>query len=166
MPYSTKAEVKDKTVDKAVTQAGWVDADVDERILESDRVIDARLRAMGYPAPFATTPPLVNTLSIYHSRYAILRDIFTGNAPSRASLGTTQDERDYLGRFEKLLEQLFDGDALLLDAVGAIIPRNSESTQIKSVSDGNAIPRALHMGQPEDQNISEEYHSDETLGND
>lgn len=165
MAYSTVVEVKDKTVDKAVTQASWLDADVTERITESDRIIDARLKAMGYPAPFATTPPLVNTLSILHSRYAVIRDIFTGNAPSRASAGTTGDDRDYLGRFEKILEQLMAGEMLLLDLSGNTIARAQESMQVKTGSGTNPIPRALTMGDPEDQRIGEEYHNDSTLGN-
>lgn len=159
MAYSTAAEVKDTVLATMATQAGWADAQFDERILEADRTIDAKLAAMGYPAPFGTTPPLVNTMSILYARYASVRDLFLKGAPSKANAST---EQGYLDRFYELIRELKEGEAKLLDTGGVPIAPTSDAYRVQTTAAD--VGRALTMGEPETQSMPPGYTNDDVVG--
>lgn len=161
MPYSTITQVKDKVVERMMTQAAWLDADGTDRITEGDRTIDALLKAMGYAVPFATTPPMVETLSILYARYAIVRDIFLKGAPSKANASTEMGFKD---QFERMIEALRKGEAVLIDALGNLLAQDSPQQQV-SIST-SSVDRIFTMGDPESSTIPDSYTDADVIGED
>ena len=89
MAYCAVTDVLNKAIIKPATDAGWdvtsTSPDVGEFITEAQSVIDGILGKLGYALPFAAVPPVVKEMAKAYARYALLRDLFTGDAPSQAA---------------------------------------------------------------------------------
>jgi len=160
MAYSTAAEVKNQAVSQIITDAGWTDPDdIDTRIADADRLINAKLAAMGYAAPFSTTPPLVNFLSKTYAKYLILLDAYTRNSNEA---GLKEETEKYKNEFDGVIKQLEDGDALLLDTDNDILERGNE--QVKNAADD--VEPIFTMDSPEnlDTEPVPEYYDDDIKG--
>jgi hypothetical protein len=155
--YSNVVDVKSVTFARRLVEAEWDDEDVRERIEEGDNVINAKLKAMGYDVPFATTPPLVKTMSILYARWAISRDVFHEVAPSRSS---GDGYKSYLDRFERIFDLLSKGEMVLLDAEGNIINSGIGRVQINTED----VARAMTMGDPSSNNIDPAYYDPDVIG--
>ena len=167
MAYSTATQVKDKDLSRLITQAGWIDSDVEERIAEGDAVIDSSLAGMGYDLDsIDATVPLVNKLSILYGRYACHRDIYQNFAPSKSSADGFEH---FKKQFDDLIAELAGCKKGcprrdLVDASGDIIERpNDPSTRVQISSDN--VRRALDMGDPESQSVDAEYNDDDLIAN-
>lgn len=169
--YSTADDVKSVTFANKMGGAGWNDDDIYERIEEADNVIDSRLRAMGFPAPFTVgeldqqgnatapfPPPLVRDLSILYARWAISRDLFHEVAPSSSS---GDGYKSYIERFEKIMEHLAKGEMVLIGFDGTIFTHSVGRVAITTEN----VPRALDMGEPSRSVINSAYYDHDTLEN-
>lgn len=156
MPYATAAEVKDKDLSRQIAQATWVDADLEDRIAEGDAVIDACMRGLGYAVPFSPVPPLIKRLSILYGRYAAMRDLHHHFAPSQAGGAGFNGYRE---QFERLLEKLQKGQAILVDASGTPLP-TVESTAMRVQTNTEDLRRALNMGDPESATLDTADYTD------
>jgi len=160
MAYATAAEVKDKDLSRLVTQAGWLDADVNDRIAEGDAVIDALFSSMGYAIPFLPTlPPLIVRLSILYGRYACLRDIFQNFAPSQSGAAGFQHMLD---QFNAIIEQLKENKLFLVDSTGAVIVNTPTNTRVQTNTAN--VKRALTMGDPESAIMDPLYSHQDVTG--
>lgn len=157
MAYSTATQVKDKDLSRLVLQAQWADADVDARILEGDSIINGYLAQMGYALPFASTPALVNQMSILYGKYACLRDIHHHFSPSANG---ASGYKAYKDQFDALMESLRTGEIGLVDATPALIaptvPRVDQDVSINTIG----VQRALTMGDPESETMDGVGYSD------
>lgn len=158
--YSTATQVKDKDLTRLVSQAGWVDADVDDRIAEGDALIQVCLADIGYTLSLiSSATPIVNRLSILYGRYACLRDIYQNFAPSQSG---GDGFKHMLDQFNAILQKLKDG-APIVDASGVEIPVIATGSRVQISSD--SVRRALDMGDPESQTIDADYNADDLIGN-
>jgi hypothetical protein len=162
-PYSTAAQVKDKDLSRQVAQATWVDADVEDRIVEGDAVIDGYLAGFGYDLPFAANPTLVTRLSILYGKYACLRDLHHHFSPSQAG---GEGYEGYKKQFDALIESLRKGEISLVDAVGDVVDPVAGAEGMRVHQNMEDVPRSLNMGDPESQSIdTAEYTEADRLGN-
>lgn len=162
MAYATAAEVKDKDLSRLVTQAGWLDADVNDRIAEGDAVIDSALAQMGFNdliTLFATVPALIKRLSILYARYACLRDMHHHFAPSQAG---GESYKAYKDQFDALLAEVIEGKKAIVDASGNRIEPTTVSPSMRVQTNTENLERALTMGDPESEILDGVDYSDPT----
>ncbi len=163
-PYSTAAQVKDSDLDRLTTQAGWLDADVEERIQEGDAQLQSCLVEMGYAFDFGTianTPIFIHVLSKLYGRAASYRDLFHR---SPATI-TSESSQEMFKRFDEQIEKFKDGKIPLVDPVTNLVlePATPDSQRVQSNTLN--VPRALTMDEPENQHIhGHAYSDDEVLG--
>ena len=141
MAYCTVADVLSKALIKPVQDAGWdtssTSPDVTEFITETGSVIDSLLGKLGYALPFTTTPPVLLQMAKAYARYALLRDLFTGDAPSQAAAASIKANKD---RFDALSQGLETGSVSLVDAAGAVIPRSQNEVKTADYPDDAGVP--------------------------
>lgn len=159
-PYSTTAQVLNQALTLPMTDAGWVltevTGDVAIRIQEADTMIDAKLASWGYILPFATNPPLLMQLSVLYSRYACLRDLYTGRSPSIASSDAMKAYKD---RFDELFKQIEDGKASLVTSAGAVVPNTKYDVTNAAVD----VAPIFTMTDPENQGVVDTLYSDPSV---
>lgn len=152
-PYSTAAQVTDKDLSRLITQAGWVDADVEDRIKEGDAEIESCLAGMGYDLTLiSSTVALVNRLSILYGRYAVSRDIHHNFAPSQSA---GEGFNHFLDRYKDILKRLKDRLIELVDSTGTIIAITTIGNRVQINTDN--VNRAMTMGQPESERLDPSY---------
>lgn len=158
MAYATAAEVKDKDLARQVSQAAWLDADVNDRIAEGDAVIDSTLSQSGYsPLPFAVVPAIVKMLSILYGKYACLRDLHTHFAPSQAG---GESYKGFKDQFDSLLKQIIEGKMAIVDAAGLRVEPTVSSPSMRVQINTLDVPRALTMKDPESERLDGVAYSD------
>lgn len=101
MAYCSISEVRDKTVDTALTQAGWTDIDIQARIDEGGAYIDSKVLMLGYNQSQLSAASLIKNMNILYARFAILRDIFARVSPSKVN------EAGFVKWKEQIDEMLF-----------------------------------------------------------
>jgi phage gp36-like protein len=107
MAYSDAAAVRELVI--GIDSTVMSDADVLLHIAKADALINSFVGAV-YALPFATTPPLVASLSAEITAYYVMRTQFTRDAINSS---------EYLKEFEKamkILEDIRDGKLLLFNA--------------------------------------------------
>ena len=140
-PYCNVSDVLNKPITKVLTDAGWdyspTSVDVVPLIAESDAEIDSRLGKLGYTLPFVSNPQIVFEMSVAHTRYAILRDVFTGDAPSQAAAASMKANKDH---FDELMSGIVSGSASLVDSGGNVVPRSENGVSTASYPDTEGSP--------------------------
>lgn len=164
MSYSTPAQVVDQALSRLLTGSGWsTTTDVQTRITEADTVIDTRLAQAGYALPFTSVPPMVLQLSIWYARYAVLRDLYQGQAPSISSLtGQKPNHEAFKDRFDEYFDELQNGKAFLVYSTGGVVPR----TNLQILEAGSSVVRILTMDDPTNlsQTVDESYLDSDAIG--
>ena len=118
-----------------VTDAVVTDAIVEYFIERVDNYIDSRL-AKRYDVPFtqSTTPPIINDISANLAAYRVLK---------RLKLEVREEEQDYARTFYndgmKMLKEIEEGKAEILDNSGNVIEPLSETGIVSSTSDYKPI---------------------------
>lgn len=158
MAYSTALQVKDKDIVRFTDQAGWDDSDIEARIEEADRYVDACLAKLGFVVPFIDVPPLVNTLSTLYARYATIRDLFPAFGQNK---DVEQGER-YKKPFDSLIADLKDGKISIVDDSGNVLDPARVSNRILTNVDD--VHRANTMGDPTRNFIDEKYDDQAVTG--
>ena len=140
MAYCAVTDVLNKAIIKPATDAGWDvtsnSPDVGEFITEAQSVIDGILGKLGYALPFAAVPPVVKEMAKAYARYALLRDLFTGDAPSQAASSSVKANKD---RFDALVGELQSGKSSLVDSTGAVLPRAEGNVQTADYPNPNPL---------------------------
>lgn len=162
MPYSTVAEVKGRAIDRAVTDAGWTDTDVLERIEEADDYINSKFVRLGYSTTQLADCPLINKLSIRLARYYVMRDIFANYAPS--TRGIEQIEK-WVEDIEDIIEQAETGKLKLVGSDGKIKQPEGRNESLRVKISTENVKRVFDLDHPEHSKLDVEYHSDDVLGN-
>ena len=101
----------------ALTTPIVITGDICQRIAEADNEIDTRLAGMGIGLPFVINPPILQDFSVLYSRYACLRDLYTGANPAANS----ESAKAFLSEFEAKWEQMRTGWKVIVDTTGANI---------------------------------------------
>lgn len=144
-PYSTSAQVRNQAIDRFITEAHWSTSnpdDVQTRIGEGDRMIDAALGALGYVLPFASNPPILQDFSIAYARYACLRDLYRHLGPSKVNQEVFKEYKD---QFNDYLIDLDEGLIQLVDGNGNVLER----TKYGVLSSATGVSRFFTMDEPE-----------------
>ncbi len=163
MAYCTAAQAKDKDLARQVTQASWVDSDVEDRIAEGDAVIDSILAEIGYsPLPLSPVPELIKRVSILYAKYACLRDMHHHFSRSQAG---GEGYEGFKKQFDAIMQQLRDKE-LALVVGGVVLEPTVESSSMKVYSNTIEVPRALTMDKPENQSIDGTAYADPSVTGD
>lgn len=165
MAYCTATDVTNQTVINAITQANWSNpGDINLRIAEGDTRINAKLMALGYgPLPFSSVPLYVFEMSKAYARYAILRDAYANNSPSSEP---AKAQEEYKADYSKMMLDLENGEASLLDTGNNLIDHTMVNQQVTNVAKTNSVLRALTMDEPESlgPDIDSSYTADNVKG--
>ena len=148
-PYCSVADVLSKPFLKVVTDTGWdltsASPDILPLIQEGASAIDGVLGKLGYSLPFATNPDCIRQANIAYARWAILRDAFTGDAPSQAASSSMKVNKD---RYDAMMGELLSGSASLVDASGAVIPRSENNVLTAPYPKDSGIPADMYPNFP------------------
>jgi len=158
--YCTVAEVKDNTVANAISQAEWTDPDdIETRIKQAQTYIDGRMKAANYNVPFSkgtNTPPIINTICIWYSRYLILRDIYQDQSPMKT---VSEESNKWKKDADEMMDKIEEGKMAIVNTSGALIEK---ATVITSTTKG--INRVFTMEEIEKSEIDPDSHSSGVIG--
>lgn len=156
--YCTIDEVVNKTLDIAISQAGWEDTDIQFRIDEGAIYIEKSLIGIGFTREQLSAAPLIKHLNILYARYAILRDIYVNTVPSQSS---PEPYTKWLDIVKDHLESLTAGKTALVNADGEIItPEDNGDIYINTAN----TKRIFTMGDPLTQTIDASNYDEEVIG--
>ena len=159
MLYCNRADVKNKTIQSAITQATWTDQDVDERILESYNYINALLVPTGYLPADLIKSDFIRNISIMYTRYAILRDIYTGYAPSNS---------DATDKWKKTVDEnlamLVSGQMSLIDAGNVPIEKTGTDGEMRITINTAEVKRMVTLDDSSTWNTDLSNYSEDTIG--
>jgi phage gp36-like protein len=140
MAYTTVANVR--AVVRKVTAAVMTDAEITAFIVKGDAVVNSKI-ASRYSLPLASTPPLLETISTDIAAYYIMRTLFTRDGQNR-----NEWIDDYRASM-KLLDEIRNGDTVLVDTTGAEVGTKSGGLY-STTSD---YTPAFDMDDPENQQV-------------
>ncbi len=121
MAYITVYDIKDKTINNAITQSGWTDSDLQLRIDEAEAIIDAYLIKAGYKKTDLETCPLVKRINVLLAKYNVLRDLYANVSPTKV------EDKGFAKWKEEAMDLLFkisNREISLIDASGNVISYN------------------------------------------
>lgn len=76
MAYITVNDIKDKTINNAITQSNWTDTDLQIRIDEAEAIVDSYLIKAGYNKSDLENCVLVKKICVLLAKYNVLRDLY------------------------------------------------------------------------------------------
>jgi len=154
----------DKVLDKvllfAKTQAGWSNDDIQDRIDEATRYVYSQVIRAGYTASDMAKGSIIETAVILYSRYAILRDIYTGNSPSQTG---TEPYEKWKENCDGILAKIVTGDMILLDDNGETVTKSGVDMVHQVLTNTPDVKRLLTMENPEQWHIDTETYADESV---
>jgi len=159
--YCTINEVKDKTIERAITDAGWTDDNIQTRINEGWGYIESVLFLLGYKREQLLNCQLVKSLNILYARYAIIRDIFQNIAPSE---GGEPGYRKWREEVDKILEQIKTGQIVLIDNDGNRITPMEDNLSATGLINTKNTKRIFSMAPAYEWNIDASYWDEEVIG--
>lgn len=151
MIYITISDVRSKPIDEKILKAGWSDADVERVIDEAESYVEGYLLRLGYVRSQLQKSKLVKSLCVLYSRYAILRDIYTLQAPSTSA---GEEYHKWKENVDDILEKISKNEIVLIDNNGDVINIMDKSL-IKTTTDD--VPRAVTMGNDYEWGIDSNY---------
>lgn len=161
MAYCTATDVKGKSVNRPINDAGWADADIDLIIIEADNYINSKLLPMGFTTTQLGTAVIVKTLSILYSRYAVIRDIYVNASLSRSP---GQEFTKWLEIVDKMLDQILKGEMQLYTSAGVVISPAGGDARMTVISNTETVKQIITLDEPENWSIDATNYADETIG--
>jgi len=160
--YCTVAEVTDKTVDRAITNAGWENSDVQSRIDEGYAYIESKIIVMGFTRAQLETAPLIKQINIIYSRYAILRDIYAVVIPTQYG---KQEFVNWLKWVDDTLDKIFKSEIKLTDTNGDLIIPENDDLRYKVSTTTEDVKRIFTISEDtEGFRIDTTYQDEEVVG--
>jgi hypothetical protein len=159
--YCNIDEVKDKTIERAIADAGWTNDNIQKRIDEGWSYIESVLFLLGYTRDQLLTCPLVKSLNILYSRYAIIRDIFQNIAPSE---GGEPGFAKWREEVDKTLEQIKNGQIILVNNDGELITPYRANLAVAGLINTKNVKRIFTMSPSYEWDIDVSYWENDVVG--
>ena len=145
-----------------ITEANYPTTAISLNIAEAENTVEVLLAPLGYSRGDMLGAPLVTSLCLLYCRYAVIRDIFQGIAPSE---GKEQVWQKFLDTFNTRIEALTDPEkplAQLVDINGAIIQKTNSDKRYEVLTTTPEVKRVVTMDKPVTWNI-DKSNSDESV---
>ena len=159
--YCTPSEVTTKTIARAVADAAWDTAAVQQRIDEGAAYIESALMPIGFTRAQLATAPSVKHLNILYARYAILRDIYTNITPSQSGELAFNKWKTNL---DVIIDKLMSGAMLLINVDGEILePAGTDARTAAAITTADT-QRIFTLDDTTTWTIPDTYYSEDVVG--
>jgi len=145
MAYSTAAKVRELLQGVLASN----DTMIGNMITRADSIIDSKV-GLKYSVPFATTPPVIETISTELAAYFVMRTLFTQDS---------QNKNEWITTFKECIKQLdmiAEGSMAVLDSAGAQLAFSGDPV----TSDTKDYAPVFNMDEIENQGIDPDLTDD------
>lgn len=136
--YTTAVKVR-SLYPELNTATRLTDTQLDFYVAQAENHISAIL-AVRYGLPFATTPPLVETITTEYALIKVLDRFYTSETASKNDWRNIRK-----ADLDKMLKSILDGDILLIDANNGVIAQRADIGSVASNTQ-TYTPTFSHLG--------------------
>lgn len=163
MNYISVSDVNVKPVADSISRAGWTNDDINRVIVEAENYVESALVKLGYTRDQLKNNSFIKVLMVKYSWYAVMRDIYTQNAPSFGKQGG-EEYKKWREFVDEILTKFIENKIKLLDDDGqVIVPANTDMRYYVNLNTKEVV-RSITMGDDFNWSIDDNYSSDKVIG--